>query len=188
MKEIKIEDNTTQYSRVIPLRRLFLLYFFTGGLYLFYWFYRNWRNLKEYNNIENVKPGWLTVGMIIPFYNIYLLYDLWNSFKGYSLSQGIEFIKHPGKLAILYAFVLITPGIIFNIIFENTKVESPISYFFMNQFVYILGIMIIVYSQMRINNYWRAIEDKQKVINRPSSLFEIIIISTGFIFFLVEVI
>lgn len=62
-------------SRGQSLHHLLLLTVFSWGLYEIYWFYRNWRDLAA-DAPENPgpPPGLLTVGLLVPFVNIALVY------------------------------------------------------------------------------------------------------------------
>ena len=64
-----------RYSRGQRPSHVVILWVLTLELYAFYWFYRNWRDLAEYSGDE-VNPALRTLGLVVPFLNVYLIYEL----------------------------------------------------------------------------------------------------------------
>lgn len=80
VKPIKEEPEKKEtISNVLPIRRLFLLIVFTGGLYNYYWFYKNCKKLNELG--ENITPIFRTIWFIIPVARWVVYYDLLSLFK-----------------------------------------------------------------------------------------------------------
>ena len=61
-------------SNAQPSAHFVLLSLLTLGLYELYWFWRNWRDLRDTFGVE-VSPGWRTAGLLVPVLNVYLVYD-----------------------------------------------------------------------------------------------------------------
>jgi hypothetical protein len=84
---------------------LFLfLFFITLGLFSIYWIYRTWTYLRDMNfdinhldkeNSEkkytkDISPILRTLGMIIPIYNLFLLYELYEWTSIYAVINNVE--------------------------------------------------------------------------------------------------
>ncbi|MDR0900628.1 MAG: DUF4234 domain-containing protein, partial [Methanobrevibacter sp.] len=82
-------QNKEEYSKIIPIRRLFLLITFTFGLYGYYWYYKNTSYLKDYLGMD-IRVGLRTFFMFIPIVNIIFFYQLLEDMKNFIQGEGIE--------------------------------------------------------------------------------------------------
>ena len=69
----------------------------TLGLYEIYWFYRNWRQLGAYKELD-ILPGWRTAGLFIPIYGQYLAYDLFRNIRDLAKALGVDKSYSPGLI------------------------------------------------------------------------------------------
>lgn len=95
--------NFTEYSKVLPIRRLFLLMFLTFGLYSFYWIYRTNCYLRD-DLGKDVSPGWRTFLMLIPIANIIIFYQTLDDMNQFIKREGIETYSS-GLNTLLWLFV-----------------------------------------------------------------------------------
>lgn len=74
------------------------------GLYSFYWFYRNWRDLRGHVWGNGISPGLRTLGLFIPILNIVLLYRFFRESRDYigDTPQAHGLKLSPGYLTLLY--------------------------------------------------------------------------------------
>ena len=108
-----------EYSNYQPLWKIFFLFVFTFGLYLFWWSYETWMQIKKANFNVNfckpnkkeylsgqISPGLLTVSLILPIVNLFILYELFKSIISYSEINKIEKVRThiPGNFLIGYIF------------------------------------------------------------------------------------
>lgn len=150
--EEKVENEVTiKYPYKIPLLQLFILHVSTFGLYAAYWFYRNWKYLKEHNQIHNVKPGLLTIGLFIPIYNLYLFYDLFNNIKKYADEVKIKTYKYPSLLVWSYV------GIFIMYVFLSKLFPSTMVLIIAHSCV----AMLLIKVQSILNSYWENEKEKQ---------------------------
>ena len=63
-----------QYKKRSPFGA-WLLLFPTLGIYLFVWFYKINKELRQYMDDDSIKPGLLTFSQIIPIWNYYTIYQ-----------------------------------------------------------------------------------------------------------------
>lgn len=89
-------------------RHLITLWVLTLGAYSFYWFYRNWRDLAELSGAP-IRPGWRTLGLIVPFVNVVLVYNLFKTVALFTSEDGEEFEYPPIFLTAAY-FLLVALG------------------------------------------------------------------------------
>jgi hypothetical protein len=79
-----------------------IFYIISFGLYQFYWIYKKWEFLKRKNFIVSrddfkdkkytgdISPILRTFGLIIPIYNLFLLYDLYEWLTIYATINNVE--------------------------------------------------------------------------------------------------
>jgi hypothetical protein len=75
--------------------KLIVMSIFTFGLYELYWFYRNWKFLKEKKGL-NISPLARTLFLII------FCYDLFNRIRSHAITKGIKTNFNPAGLTIIY--------------------------------------------------------------------------------------
>lgn len=90
------------YSKVLPIRRFFILMVFTFGLYRYYWFYKNSKYTKEYG--KNINPLFRTFLFIIPFVRWYIYYALLKDMRRLIESKGLDSFSVACNV-LLYFFV-----------------------------------------------------------------------------------
>lgn len=171
----------------IPISRLIIFYIFSSGLYLFYWFYRNWSQLKEHHNIENVKPKWLTLGLIIPLYNYYLIYDLLNQIKQYSSNDNITLRLSPALITFLLMATHLLPTVLFIFVVPQMSLLYPMAYYVVDTVIYLLGLLAVVYAQVQTNRYWLTVE-KESLKYKKVTWPEVVILFAGLLLLVVNLI
>jgi len=72
-----------EYSNVQPIWRLLVMLIISSGLYIIYWFYRNWKYLRDYEG-EEIRPVFRTICLFIPLVSIVLLYFQFKRIKFYA--------------------------------------------------------------------------------------------------------
>jgi hypothetical protein len=169
------------YSHKISLIRLFIFYFLSSGLYIFYWFYKNWKNLLEHHTMI-VRPGLLTFGLVVPILNVYLIYDLWNQYKRVAAMSKVHTFKYPGLLALLFATLIFLPSVV-EYLFPTFPITYPIFYPIIDTIIYISGIGVLMYAQRKINHFWEVVEEEKQEIE-PIKGIEMVIIILGSLFLL----
>ncbi len=97
-----------EHSNKTSVTKLILLSIVTFGIYHLYWFYKNWRFIKQHDK-KDISPGWRTLGSIIPIINIWLIYDQFKSVIELAKKKNIEVNWSAGLLTFLYIFI----GVIF---------------------------------------------------------------------------
>lgn len=97
--------NGERWSRGQLPRHLIALWVLTLGAYHLYWFYRNWRDLAELSGAP-IRPGWRTVGLIVPIVNILLVHNLFKTIGLLADEDGEDPGYSPRFLTAAY-FVLI---------------------------------------------------------------------------------
>ena len=169
-----------KYSDYQPLYKLILLYIFTFGLYTFYWFYRTWKFLKEKNfNVNElnqdepekkltgeISPIWRTIGMIIPFYNLYLMYKLFDWSTTYADIKKIKNDLHGYGLL----FTAIGLGILSSFL----------------PFLFFLGVVPFAQTQNLLNKV--IVKHDKKPIKKSPYVVEWLILILGGIWILLAIV
>src|ERR1700741_3180298 len=83
-----------------PIGHFFILCFFSFGIYLFFWFYKHWRYLKEEKNME-LSPGFKT--LLIAFTG----YSLFSKFRVLAREKGYAGKTPNGLLFFLYTLIIL---------------------------------------------------------------------------------
>lgn len=103
-KTYNFSKESTEYSKIIPMRRFYLLMILTFGLYRIYWFYKNSSYLRdEFGKDISVGLRTLTFA-IIPIANIIVFYELLNDMKKLIEDKGLE-VYSPGLNTLILLFI-----------------------------------------------------------------------------------
>ena len=98
MEQINPEQNTYDVSPVffpVSPNKLVIMSICTFGLYELYWFYRNWKFLKEKRGL-NISP------FARAWFSIIFCYDLFAKIKSYAKINIIEVKFNPAGIAATY--------------------------------------------------------------------------------------
>jgi len=150
-----------EYSRGQLPAHLVTLWVLTLGAYSFYWFYRNWRDLAEITNDE-IHPGLRTLGLVVPFLNIYLAYQHFRVVGELTAADGDRLGYDPGVLTALF-FSLVAIGNLFAL--------WPIS---------LLAALVTVPVQSALNRFWARREDGLPV-RESFEMYEVAIMIAGLV-------
>ena len=132
-----------RYSNKLPMRKFFFLYIITQGLFVFSWFHRNWKHMKESG--KKIRPGWRTACLFVPFYNIWLMYAM---FRDAIKMVKVKNIRTRPALNIFLLFFLA-------VTIDNRlglRLPEPwdnISYVFT-----LLSFLPLYWTQGYLNDYW----------------------------------
>lgn len=101
--------------------------------------------MKIHRNL-NIRPGWRTVGLFVPIYNIVLIYRQFRDIRDFAKGAGCETYSSPGWLTVGYLFL---SGLSFRL---SWKLPDP--YYLLSWIpdLLVLGILVIV--QKTLNIYW----------------------------------
>ncbi|MCL2687865.1 MAG: DUF4234 domain-containing protein [Methanobrevibacter sp.] len=151
--------HSKEYSKAIPIRRLFLLMIFTLGIYGFYWYYKNCCYLRDEFN-KDINPILRTILLIIPIVNIIFFYLLLRDMNVYIEDEGIESYS-----PILNTLIMIFLG-------------GPS----------VVGMWVLINVQESFNEFWR-IKENGLPIRREFNTKEIIVmaVTSVFIYFAVTI-
>ena len=112
--------------RVLPVKRVVVFYGLTFGLYLYFWFHRNYRNFKNYKNLR-LNPDLRTLGLfvftIIPFFIYGAILGGW---KGHSFDPSIEISFNVMMAGIEAAFLFFLFRMIREFLNKEQKKSFPI--------------------------------------------------------------
>lgn len=88
----------------IPIWKFVGLLIFSFNLYQFYWFYRNWKDIKNsFKEYKDISPKLRLLGLFIPLLGIYLIYNQFNIIQ----EKSIEFDENNYKANSILILVLI---------------------------------------------------------------------------------
>ncbi len=130
----KNNKEVTEYSKAIPIRRLFLLMLFTCGLYGFYWYYKNSCYIRDELG-KDVNPILMTILLIIPIVNIVIFFILLNDMNKFIEKEGIGSYS-----PILNTLIMVLLG-------------GPFT----------LGMWVLINVQESFNEFWRLKEPELPV-------------------------
>lgn len=154
------------FSNAQPISQLVILTFLTFGLYRIYWFYRNWKHLKDHHQLYNVRPILKAIGLFVPVLSLILVYEQLKDISDFSKAAGVEESFSPG---VVLALIMIFN--IFRIL--------PAPYWGLS----FLSVLPLVVVQRVLNAYW-AKEQSDLPVRSKFSIGEIITMVIGGILFL----
>lgn len=142
------DAQANRYSPVLPISHLVVFYLATFGLYFIYWCYRNWKQIKTHKLYSRIRPGWRTVGLIVPVYNLILLSEQFSNIKSMAKMAKIQKTHSPGLCIIM-------------IIVINIFVIKWVGSLVLNidlSFLFVLNIIPMILVQQTLNSYWRVVQ------------------------------
>lgn len=151
-------------SNARSVRHFVMLTLLSFGLYEFYWFYRNWRDLSEIDRsgeperetyeqeeedgtgvLDAFGPGWRTAGLIIPFLNMALVYDQLKNIRVSMEKAGLAPIFAPAPTAIAF--------------FALAIVANLTGFWILSLFT----VFPLVPVQVALNEYWKTVQPGREV-------------------------
>ncbi|WP_456484229.1 hypothetical protein [Methanopyrus kandleri] len=142
-----MSDDKRSYAR--PLGRTAMFVVASGGYYQLYWFYRNWKDFKEYLG-RDVNVVLRTIGLFVPFVNLYLVWKQFVEINELLEEAGLD----PCPTKILYPVWF---GFFFagnrGIFHAETRVDALGA---------IVALMVscvpLLVVQKKLNEYWREVQ------------------------------
>jgi hypothetical protein len=152
--EQKTQSIMQQYSNAQAPWRLVLLSILTFGIYELYWFYRNWKHLKIHKSLD-ISPGWRTVGLLVPIYNIVLIYGQFRDIRDYAAETGCKIYSSAGWLTFGY---IALGGISFKLSLYEWKLTEPaelLGIIIVGLVIDLLAVWLLVVVQKTLNDFWK---------------------------------
>lgn len=76
------------YSRGLEIGKFVLFSVLTSGIYHIWWFYKNWKDLKEYTD-RPIRPLLRTIGLAVPILDIVLAYQQFRDIRNACREKGV---------------------------------------------------------------------------------------------------
>jgi len=92
------KENIEQYFFTPSTKKLILMSIGTFGLYKFYWFYKNWRFIKNTTG-DDISPFWRAL------FSIFFVYSCFKYIKKDSINNNLPTNLSPGFLATFYIII-----------------------------------------------------------------------------------
>jgi len=166
-----------EYSNAQDTDRFLTLSIVSAFLYIYYWYFRSWRYLRDYRGLD-ISPIGRTIAGIIPIVGIYLDYSLFSKIHKFGDDLGCESKYSPGLLT-FFAAILHIAG--WSIIITTYVTSDPMVYLLseiMGIFITCLGLAILYYVQSAINDIWAKKQPELKIREKLSG-GEIAVIAVG---------
>ncbi|MBT9544525.1 MAG: DUF4234 domain-containing protein [Candidatus Sericytochromatia bacterium] len=141
------------------LQKVILLNYLTFGLYSFYWFYRNWKDFRGKIWLTDGPPPWLfTLGLLVPFLGIYLLYRQFSQINEYIPPEAAA----PRTVAPLLLSLLWFSQAPLNRMSARMDWPEPIA----TLFILVLSTFVLASFQRNLNAYWQYEQPESPLQNR----------------------
>ena len=145
------DAETNQYAYARPLLHVLVLFLATLGLYIFIWFYKNWKQIKKHNTYARISPFWRTVGLIVPVYNLILIYEQFDYINRMARMVKITKTHSPG-----WCFIMILAFGFISGYVGRRLIGVDLS------FVELLNVIPMILVQRTLNSYWRVVQPGKK--------------------------
>ena len=155
------------YSRAQPAWQMVVLSLMTLWLYHVYWFYRNWRDLRDQVGLR-IDAGWRAAGILVPVLNFFLALRQFREVKQMASAKAVSARASPGWLAFGYSFLSLAasvpsvwatgssdPGTVFAYTCATYAIMLPVT-------------LLLVPVQRILNGYWAAVQPGLPVRTRFS--------------------
>jgi hypothetical protein len=83
----------------------FALVCLTFGLYTFYWFWKSWREIKQYDGDAGKRPVWHTLALAVPIYGLYRMHAHMRTIAALVRGAGGETSLSPGTAVAVWVVV-----------------------------------------------------------------------------------
>ncbi len=141
------------FSNHQPLGRLAALLFLSYGIYQFFWFWRNWRQLRVGH------PGWRTAGLLVPFLNFWLVYDQFRRVEETARSLGIQAFRAGRVFLAWLALNLFSTAVALLVYpWSPARLSEGLSLFLIDVMLLALQILPLVYVQSALNAVWTMVD------------------------------
>ncbi|MCE5248887.1 hypothetical protein LLG96_01565 [bacterium] len=143
-----------RFSNALESWRFVVLSVISAGIYEFYWFYRNWKLLKNHRN-PSISPGWRTAGLSVPVYNIVLLYRQFRDIRDSAREEGCAAFSSPGMIIFLYtaASILLILIALFEMKVKGTAVLAMLT--FLSVLATAGSVWPLAVVQATYNRFWK---------------------------------
>jgi len=167
-RELSSEDSpaSVKYSYIHPTWRFVLLWLSTLGYYQIYWFYRNWKQLKEHRNLD-WSPLWRTFFLFVPLANVIVILQAFQDISYFARDAGV--VKNYSPSVIFFSFLILN---VFNFLPEYYQWLSWIG---------LLAVVPLAVVQNTLNAFWK-IEQPLRPVRNKFSHVEILVLAIGGIF------
>jgi|GEM_PF-4841589 len=147
----QIQENKKILNNAQPLWHIILLSIFSLNLYQFYWYYKHFKILKEFNN-KNTNPIIRSILLLIPIINCIVIYNFYKQILKFIKSNNINFKpESPTDWFLAYFSCTI-------VTFVATLYKWPILDYF-----HLLNFIPIVALQYLLNKVWKNKEMNENV-------------------------
>lgn len=183
----QILENVERHSNAQAPWRLVLLSIISFTVYEIYWFYRNWKHLKNQKQLE-ISPGWRTVGLFIPIYNIVIIYRQFRDIRGYAKQAGCETFSSPGWLTFGYIFL---SGISLRLSLYEWRLTNPREILAITVFgllIDLLAVWILVGVQKTLNRFWKKEQSNLEMRSKFTGKEIALIVVGGIVWILVLIV
>lgn len=153
------------YSNIVPVWKFIVMSILSFDLYQFYWFYKNWKDLKKaFLDYKNFQPFLLLLGsFLVPFLGLYLMYKQITIINIENVNYNPNYEKLNTALIVFLYILLCFLG----------KLNPPYNV------LIILNFIPFIFVQQELNTLWKNKEGYKKPI-KVISFSEILIILIGF--------
>ncbi|MBI2176168.1 DUF4234 domain-containing protein [Candidatus Woesearchaeota archaeon] len=163
-----------KYSNKFPIKKLIILSIVTLGIYEIYWLYRNWKYIKETAK-KDIHPKWRTLGLIVPLYGIWLIYDQFRTIIKLANQKKVNTKFSAGDLTAVYIGL--------TLIDNRLSWKLPDQYWYFSLVFTVLALLPLIAIQKYFNGYW---DKTQKSPEKTDfSIGEVVWIIVGVIFWAV---
>jgi hypothetical protein len=158
-----------RFSNAQSVWHFVLLFLATFSLYQFYWFYRNWKQLRLHEGWD-ISPGWRTVGLFVPILNIFLIYNQFQHIRGFARAAERDRLFSVGWITLGW------------ILFNALAYLSDPFWFLSFLSIWPLGVV-----QGVLNSYWKK-KQPELVVKTKLSGGQIALLVIGGIFWILVLI
>lgn len=137
--------------------RLFVLGVCSFSLYAVYWSYKNWEDIKRADS-SDIKPFWRTVGTVIPFLGLVIMYKQFKSLYRIAESSGIQPRHSFVLISVSYVTLMLISHLIlvWAIVSGIPELGEELELDLANFFIGILTLLPLLSVQETINRTWQT--------------------------------
>ena len=162
-------------DNLMSRKRVVVLLFIGGWIYLLYWMYRTWKQYKDHSR-QRAFPVWHALTQFVPIYNFFRMHAHFRVYKELILQRGLSSYTPPMYMVVVMIATLVfyfvangidTPDVSVNLIIVGVVL-----------LILVIQALIVASFQKHANLYWASFRGASRA---PIGTGEVIVTVLGIV-------
>jgi len=146
------------------------------GLYLFYWFYLTWKQIKVATGRKDYHPVWHALALLVPIYSLFIVYRHMQTIKDLAAKGGVTTSLSPGGTLTLFIVSSVLVWTSARASLYGTELLGVMLVVDIISTVIMAGMLL--WAQTSLNKCWNKVS-KGQIRDAPLGVGEVVIVLIG---------